>query len=118
MRRLTDIDVDLSRWVVPATSSDDSGVSARLQDAYGLQQAVVVETPDDNPTTLHERIGSAAAELVAQIVTANDVLGLAWSRSAGAMTNALRQLPTIPVMDGQQSSRGRCVVQGRARYPD
>src|SRR4029453_746287 len=25
MRRLMDIDVDLSRWVVPATSSDDSG---------------------------------------------------------------------------------------------
>jgi DNA-binding transcriptional regulator LsrR (DeoR family) len=76
----------------------DIDLSGRLQDAYGLQHAVVVETPDDNPTTLQERIGSAAAELVAEIVTTNDVLGLAWSRSASAMTNALRQLPTIPVV--------------------
>jgi DNA-binding transcriptional regulator LsrR (DeoR family) len=76
----------------------DIDLSAQLQDAYGLQHAVVVDSPDENPTTLQERIGSAAAELVAEIVTPDDVLGLAWSRSASAMTNALRQLPTIPVV--------------------
>jgi DNA-binding transcriptional regulator LsrR (DeoR family) len=76
----------------------DIDLSARLQDAYGLQHAVVVDTPDDNPTTLQESVGSAAAELVAEIVTAEDVLGLAWSRSVSAMTNALRELPVIPVV--------------------
>jgi DNA-binding transcriptional regulator LsrR (DeoR family) len=76
----------------------DVNLSTRLRDAYGLHHAVVVETPDDNPTTLRERLGNAAAELLSEIVTASDVLGLAWSRSVSAMTNALNRLPTIPVV--------------------
>jgi DNA-binding transcriptional regulator LsrR (DeoR family) len=43
-------------------------------------------------------LGNAAAELLSEIVTADDVLGLAWSRSVSAMTNALNRLPTIPVV--------------------
>jgi DNA-binding transcriptional regulator LsrR (DeoR family) len=73
-------------------------LSARLQDAYGLQHAVVVDSPDDNTTTLRECLGKAAAELVSEILTTEDVLGLAWSRSVSAMTNALTQLPTIAVV--------------------
>jgi len=33
----------------------DVDLSARLQDAYDLHHAVVVDTPDENPTTLRER---------------------------------------------------------------
>ena len=33
-----------------------------------------------------------------EIVTANDVLGLAWSRSVSAMTSALTRLPPVPVV--------------------
>jgi DNA-binding transcriptional regulator LsrR (DeoR family) len=76
----------------------DVDLSARLRDAYDLQHAVVVDTPDDNPTTLREHLGNAAAELLSEIVTADDVLGLAWSRSVSAMTNALNRLPAIPVV--------------------
>jgi DNA-binding transcriptional regulator LsrR (DeoR family) len=76
----------------------DVDLSARLQDAYGLQHAVVVDTPDDSPTTLRELVGNAAADLLTEIVTADDVLGLAWSRAVSAMTNALDRLPTIPVV--------------------
>jgi DNA-binding transcriptional regulator LsrR (DeoR family) len=76
----------------------DVDLSARLQDAYDLHHAVVVDTPDENPTTLRERLGNAAAELLSEIVTPDDVLGLAWSRSVSAMTNALNRLPAIPVV--------------------
>jgi DNA-binding transcriptional regulator LsrR (DeoR family) len=76
----------------------DVDLSAQLQDTYHLRHAVVVDTPDDDPTILRERLGSAAAELLTEIVTADDVLGLAWSRSVSAMTNALNRLPTIPVV--------------------
>ena len=76
----------------------DVDLSGRLQDAYGLQHAVVVDTPDDSPTTLRELLGNAAAELLTEIVTADDVLGLAWSRAVSAMTNALDRLPPIPVV--------------------
>ena len=76
----------------------DIDLSARLQDAYDLQHAVVVDTPDDDSTILREHLGNAAAELLSEITTAEDVLGLAWSRSVSAMTNALNRLPTIPVV--------------------
>ena len=76
----------------------DVELSARLQNAYGLRHAVVVDTPDDNPTILREHLGNAAAGLVSEIVTADDVLGLAWSRSVSAMTNSLSRLPPIPVV--------------------
>jgi DNA-binding transcriptional regulator LsrR (DeoR family) len=76
----------------------DVDLSTRLRDAYGLEHAVVIDTPDDNPTILRERLGNAAAELLSEIVTADDVLGLAWSRSVSAMTNALNRLPNIPVV--------------------
>jgi DNA-binding transcriptional regulator LsrR (DeoR family) len=76
----------------------DVDLSARLQDAYDLRHAVVVDTPDEDPTILRERLGNAAAELLSEIVTADDVLGLAWSRSVSAMTSALNRLPTIPVV--------------------
>ena len=58
----------------------------------------MVHTPDEKPTTLWQRLGTAAAQLLAEIVTDEDVLGLAWSRSVSAMTNALTELPTIPIV--------------------
>lgn len=76
----------------------DVELSARLQGAYDLQHAIVVDSPDDNPTMLRERLGNAAAQLLSEIATAEDVLGLAWSRSVSAMTNSLNRLPTIPVV--------------------
>lgn len=76
----------------------DVDMSARLQDAYHLQHAVVVDAPDDDPTILRERLGNAAADLLSEIVTSDDVLGLAWSRAVSAMTNTLSRLPEIPVV--------------------
>lgn len=76
----------------------DVDLSTRLQDALGLQHAVVVDTPDGNSTTLRQDLGKAAAALLTEITTPDDVLGLAWSRSVSAMTNALTQLPTVPVV--------------------
>lgn len=76
----------------------DVDLSTRLQDVFGLQHAVVVDTPDGNPATLRQDLGKAAAELLGEIVTADDVLGLAWSRSVSAMTDALTRLPTVPVV--------------------
>jgi DNA-binding transcriptional regulator LsrR (DeoR family) len=76
----------------------DVDLSTGLQGAFGLQHAVVVDTPDGNSTTLRQDLGKAAAALLTEIATPDDVLGLAWSRSVSAMTNALTQLPTVPVV--------------------
>jgi DNA-binding transcriptional regulator LsrR (DeoR family) len=83
---------------ISAPGAIDVDLSGRLQRAYGLQHAVVIDTPENDPTALRRDLGKAAAALLTEIVTANDVLGLAWSRSVSAMTNALTHLLPVPVI--------------------
>lgn len=73
-------------------------LSARLQDRFGLQHAVVVDTPRDDPNDLRTHLGRAAAQLLGEVITPRDVLGLAWARSVSAMAGALPQLPGVPVV--------------------
>jgi DNA-binding transcriptional regulator LsrR (DeoR family) len=88
----------LVRIEIAAPGAIDVELSSRLQDILGLQHAVVVDVPDTKgPAALHE-LGQAAADLLSEIVTPADVLGLAWSRAVSAMTNALTRLPAIPVV--------------------
>jgi DNA-binding transcriptional regulator LsrR (DeoR family) len=76
----------------------DVELSALLQERFALQHAVVIEAPDEDVGELRRQLGEAAAELLQEIVTSTDVLGLAWARSVSAMTGALRQLATTPVV--------------------
>jgi DNA-binding transcriptional regulator LsrR (DeoR family) len=76
----------------------DVELSARLMDALGLTHCVVTDTPDDHPATLREHLGAAAAELLTELVTPEDVLGLSWARSVSAMAGALRVLAPVPVV--------------------
>jgi DNA-binding transcriptional regulator LsrR (DeoR family) len=76
----------------------DVGLSSRLKFAYSLQHAVVIHTPDSDTAALYRELGHAAASLMTEIITANDVLGLAWSRSVSATTSALTRMPPVPVV--------------------
>ena len=76
----------------------DVDLSARIQDRFGLRHAIVVDTPDDQPAPLRQQLGQVTAELLAEIVGPDDVLGLAWARSISAMSRALPRLPAVPVV--------------------
>ena len=76
----------------------DVELSARLMEALRLTHCVVTDTPDDHPATLREHLGAAAAELLTEIVTPDDVLGLSWARSVSAMAGELRVLAPVPVV--------------------
>ncbi len=77
----------------------DVDLSVRLQDRFGLQHTVVVvDTPQDDPAELRKHLGRAAAELLGELITPQDVLGLAWARSVSAMASALPRLPGVPVV--------------------
>jgi DNA-binding transcriptional regulator LsrR (DeoR family) len=76
----------------------DVDLSSRLMDALGLTHCVVTDTPDDHPATLREHLGTAAADLLGEIVGPDDVLGLSWARSVSAMAGAMRSLPAVPVV--------------------
>jgi DNA-binding transcriptional regulator LsrR (DeoR family) len=76
----------------------DVDLSARLRDRFELAHAVVVQAPDDDPAAVRRHLGRAAAELLGEVLTPHDVLGLAWARSVGAMASVLPRLPGVPVV--------------------
>jgi DNA-binding transcriptional regulator LsrR (DeoR family) len=76
----------------------DVDLSARIQARFGLAHAVVVDTPDEHDESVRKHLGQVAAELLAELIGPDDVLGIAWSRSVGAMARALPRLAAIPVV--------------------
>jgi DNA-binding transcriptional regulator LsrR (DeoR family) len=76
----------------------DVELSVLLQERFGLQHSVVIDAPEGNDAELRRQLGTAAAELLEEIVTTDDVLGLAWARSVSAMTRALRRMAATPVV--------------------
>jgi DNA-binding transcriptional regulator LsrR (DeoR family) len=76
----------------------DVDLSARLQERFGLQHSIVVDTPDEDAQSLRQHLGRAAAQLLAEITTPHDVLGLGWARAVSAMARSLTRLPGTPVV--------------------
>jgi DNA-binding transcriptional regulator LsrR (DeoR family) len=76
----------------------DVDLSARLRERFELVHSIVVDTPEDDAASLRDHLGRAAAQLLGEIITSADVLGLAWARAVSAMTRALRPLPGTPVV--------------------
>lgn len=76
----------------------DVSLSGELRDAYKLQHAIVVDTLEDDTSTLLKQVGRASADLLSEIVTTDDVLGLGWARSLLAMKAALTRLAACSVV--------------------
>ena len=76
----------------------DVELSGRVQDTFGTTHAVVIDAPDDDDPALRTELGRAAAQLLQEIVTTDDVLGLTWARSVCAMAAELTRLPAVPVV--------------------
>ena len=67
----------------------DTGLSAELCSAFGLRHAYAFNAPDDDYLALRRRMGEAAGEVLMDIITPADVLGMSWARSLSALTAAL-----------------------------
>lgn len=76
----------------------DVGLSDLVQERFGLVHSIVVDSQDEHPAAMRGVLGGAAADLLQEIVSATDVLGLAWARSVSAMTGSLTRLPALPVV--------------------
>ena len=63
-----------------------------------MKHAAVVETEDDHIESLRRHLGQVAADLLAEVIDSDDVLGVAWSRAVGAMAKALPRLSSVPVV--------------------
>ncbi|MGY5129785.1 sugar-binding transcriptional regulator [Streptomyces nigrescens] len=79
----------------------DAGLSDALRTRYGLRHAIVIdsqqEVPDDTVQATR-RLGAVTADLLAEIVTENDVLGLVWGPEVEAVGLALTTLARCTVV--------------------
>ncbi|MFG3256382.1 sugar-binding transcriptional regulator [Streptomyces sp. NPDC048172] len=100
----TALERDLVRIEIRVPAELDAERSDALRARFGLRHAVVVESPseagDSTPDSGAdpENLGEVAADLLGELVTDGDVLGLAWGRSTIHMATALRQLPPCTVV--------------------
>ncbi len=76
----------------------DLDLSQQLRAAHDLRHCVVVDCPDDDDVLLRAALGLAAAALLAEIVDADDTLGLVWARSLMAMRTSLTRLAPCTVV--------------------
>ncbi|MFG2291581.1 sugar-binding transcriptional regulator [Streptomyces sp. NPDC048595] len=79
----------------------DAGLSDALRTRYGLRHAIVIdsrrEDPDDTVQATR-RLGAVTADLLAEIVTENDVLGLVWGPEVEALGLELTTLARCTVV--------------------
>jgi DNA-binding transcriptional regulator LsrR (DeoR family) len=68
------LDSGLVRIEIRSEGGIDVDLSTRLQDRFGLQHSVVVDTPDDDAESLRGRLGREAARLLVEILRPGDVL--------------------------------------------
>jgi len=76
----------------------DAELSLQLQSSWGLKHAVVLDVADEDHAQLRRELGESAAHLLLEIVTPEDVLGIAWSRSASAVGEALQRFVACQVV--------------------
>ncbi len=76
----------------------DAGLSAELCSVFGLTQAFVFNLPDDDVPALRQRLGEAAGQALMDIITPDDILGMAWARSLSGLTAALTRFPPCPIV--------------------
>jgi DNA-binding transcriptional regulator LsrR (DeoR family) len=76
----------------------DAGLSAELCSAFGLRHAFVFNVPDEDEPALRRRLGEAAGQALMDIISPDDVLGMAWARSLSGLTAALTRFPPCPIV--------------------
>ncbi|MEO7423526.1 MAG: sugar-binding domain-containing protein [Ornithinibacter sp.] len=78
-------------------SGVDGELSARIRTAFSLRRCIVVSCADSSPA-VRSLVGSAGAQVISDVVGADDVLGLPWARTVAAMLRSLTALPPVPVV--------------------
>jgi DNA-binding transcriptional regulator LsrR (DeoR family) len=86
------------RFDIVSPSGVRLDLSLALASRYGLTHAVVVDVPSDVDEVMQARLGATAADLVGEIVTDDDVLGLTSGRTLNAMARAVTKLPQCSIV--------------------
>lgn len=102
--RLLEMSVEqgIIRFEISTPGGYDAELSEAVRRELGLRRAVVVnldvsDNPDD-PAAIRQHVGAAAAAVLSEIVTDDDVLGVGWGRSLSAMASQLDSIARCPVV--------------------
>ena len=76
----------------------DTGLSAELCSVFGLRHAFAFKVPDEDYLALRRRMGEAAGQVLMDIITPADVLGMSWARSLSGLAAALTGMPPCPIV--------------------
>jgi DNA-binding transcriptional regulator LsrR (DeoR family) len=77
---------------VVEAGSIDLELSGELRERFGLRHAVAVNTSKGHDADIRDQIGQVAADLLSEITTPGDVLGIGWARVVLATTAKLHDL--------------------------
>ncbi len=88
----------LVRITIATVGGVDMDASSQLAEHFGLTRCVVVASSNAPESERLAQLGRTAAELMSEVLTDRDVLGLPWSRSVLAMTQALHDVPALRVV--------------------
>lgn len=77
---------------VVGAGSVDLDLSAQVRERFGLSHAVVMHTARGSDAQIRDQIGQGAADLLSEITTPEDVLGVGWARIVLAMVANLHDL--------------------------
>lgn len=91
------LETGLVRIEIADDGRSDEELSDELRAKYKLNHAVVVSAPTDQ-ARLRSALGRAAAELLTELIRADDVLGVAWGRTLSAMAPEVHDLPPCPIV--------------------
>jgi DNA-binding transcriptional regulator LsrR (DeoR family) len=83
---------------VQSPSAVDLELSNRLKARFKLRRALAVATPNDLSSNVRDALGKVTAELLSEIVTESDVLGLASGRTLMAMSDHLGAIAKCDVV--------------------
>jgi DNA-binding transcriptional regulator LsrR (DeoR family) len=76
----------------------DTELSDRLRRYLGLTRAIVADAVDGGDAANRQHLAGLTAALLEELLTADDVLGLGWSRAALETAAQLRRLPACAIV--------------------
>lgn len=77
----------------------DAELSEAVRQRFGLRRVIVtIGAEHGEAPAVRQSVGKAAAALLAELVTDDDVLGVAWGRTLSAMSEEMRELARCPVI--------------------
>jgi DNA-binding transcriptional regulator LsrR (DeoR family) len=76
----------------------DAALAAAVRNRYRLNHVIVLRTAEEAEASLRTHLGVAAADLLADIATDADVLGIGSGRTMSAVTAALTTLPRCSIV--------------------